>query len=303
MGNQKQLKKRFIAKNSLACAMLLMTCSQPIMSLNVQDYAARLGIFRMPTGKELMMIGAGGVFLAAAVYLLGKRWGGNYQNSLRAMLDSQIQEICKIISALETKIQQSESELSIVNSEYSTLTEQALTIFETMNSLPFASERERFFFFGIKIILFFSVSKYILIQRIFKDGSLDNPDNFRMILNNINIIKQDHKKYLSRCFSELSDSSDQAKELRAFMYYFDAEIASHVPSVPREIVNKIKKTIDYKNSDATLLNTINDFDSYFKQQDERLQARRASNPHKMKDMKNLYDQLNKQVEQCIKTAR
>jgi len=225
------------------------------------------------------------------------------QEQLRVTLNEQIQEICKIISTLETKIQQSKSELSIVNQEDSQPTEQALTIFETMNPLPFASERERLFFFGIKMILFSKVSKYSYIQKVFKDGSLDNPANFLKILNNINIFKQDFKKYWLRCFNELSDSSDQAKELRAFMYYFDAEIASHVPSVSREIVTKIKKAIDYKISDERLLNKINDLDNYFKEMDAHLQARRASNPRKMKAMKNLYDELNAQVERCIKTAR
>ena len=75
MDYQKCLNRNII-KSRLLFAMVLMTCCQPIRCLDLSYYAARLGITRTPTRKEFLMIGAGILFTAAAVYFLKNRWKG-----------------------------------------------------------------------------------------------------------------------------------------------------------------------------------------------------------------------------------
>ena len=73
MDCQKCLNRNII-KSRLLFAMVLMTCCQPIRCLDLSYYAARLGITRTPTRKELMMIGTGMLLAVAAVYFLKRGW-------------------------------------------------------------------------------------------------------------------------------------------------------------------------------------------------------------------------------------
>jgi|GEM_PF-5399644 len=72
--DHKQDSKKNIIKSHLLFAMVLMICCQPIMCLDLSYYAARLGITRTPTRKELLMLGAGVLFTVAVVYFLKQRW-------------------------------------------------------------------------------------------------------------------------------------------------------------------------------------------------------------------------------------
>jgi len=66
--------ENFSRNASFFFVMTLMLCCQPIMGLQLQDYAARLGFARLPTRKALMIIGAGVFLTAAAVYFLANQW-------------------------------------------------------------------------------------------------------------------------------------------------------------------------------------------------------------------------------------
>gem|GEM_PF-6648015 len=122
-------------KSRLLLAMVLMTGFQPIMCLDLSYYAARLGITRTPTRKELLMLGAGVLFTAAAMYFWKQRnKGGTASGQPSSLLpkspkarvrepktkyvvDPRIQHALQSIKTSIMRIQQAEKTIELMIAE------------------------------------------------------------------------------------------------------------------------------------------------------------------------------------------
>ena len=121
-------------KSRLLLAMVLMTCCQPIMSLDLSYYAERLGITRTPTRKELLMLGGGVLFTAAAMYFWKQRNRGTASGRATSLLpkspkarvrepktkyvvDPRIQHALQSIKKSIMRIQQAEKTIELMIAE------------------------------------------------------------------------------------------------------------------------------------------------------------------------------------------
>jgi len=322
--NHKQDSKKNTIKRRLLLAMVLMTGFQPIMCLDLSYYAARLGITRTPTRKELLMLGGGVLFTAAAMYFWKQRNKGgtttgratsapssprlrkqsidvqhldsqvDSQGDLHKILDEQIQKVCNIINELETKIESSGDTLSIVNDDDREKIKQAQNILKAMdnNIQELDPLQARLYFLGIKGILWQKLSKYMVIQKVFRrwDKKKDLNANFTTSVTKLNtflkaIIADQERLFLQKT------STEEEELLKYFIMLEFLNNLAVLEELKAEIAQESRDKKDVLQEIATLDDIFTHNDKFFKEIQRKSQQQTV--------MQELYAKLSRQVEQCL----